>query len=157
MSVVMIDNKVYELVLAKLYDYTTKPDSIGSDRNEQVKHLTRTFIEDETILFLKVMVTDWCKLNELTYCRKYKQEFTGEFKGIKLKGFNDIKKIDTMQFIKYLECIKYQIEWCYLTQATDKNYRKSYNHLELILADAKDKIIKSLPAYDKCEWWNPVK
>ena len=153
MSVMMLDTKVYELVLAKLYDYTTKPDSIGADRNEQVKKLTRTMIEDEIKAYLLSLVQDWCILNELTFTKKYlESEFISEHRFIKLKGFSDITRIDTMQFLKYLECIEYQIEWKKLIEHYGPRYKDSYETLLLITNNAKDHLLHSMKEWKDAKW-----
>ena len=87
-------------------------------------------------------VLDLCKLNERSYCKRYKE------KEVKLYKFLDFKKqqkrTNIYQFLKYLHCLSYNIDGFKKT--------KSVVILRRAIEEIQYNIINEIESYKTAEW-----
>lgn len=99
----------------------------------------------------KDIIKTWCDLNEESYCLHHKRE------RITLKeyiSFEYGETISTIQMLKYLQCIRYNIEDCEIKQvrnlsATEEKYLKL---LDDAIINIQGVIIGEMPEYQEAEW-----
>lgn len=108
---------------------------------------------------IKEYVQIWCDLNEWSYCLAYKEPFDNMSKFLQLKLNSSC---DTYQFLKTLECIKYNIEietisaggWSGIPETyiiTDKE-KEAYKFLEKLLISVRSTVISQIPEYKAAKW-----
>lgn len=139
MSVLMVDTEVYNYVRAVIvkaaYNRTVNEFYFYSIR----QHFEDKDIEKEALR----LVRSWSDMNEQSYCNKYKDKHE------KLSRFitpTFVKKpLEPIQFIKYLQSIKYNIE---LPENEDLTI------LNNLINDAMSAYIANLDLYKAAEWSN---
>lgn len=145
MSVLVLDLEVYEAIYEKAIDYTFR-NVCDINFCSVLKHKT----ENQ----LKKIVFDWLYLNELSYNRRYREENEPHLN--QFLKFKSNVNINTYQMLKYLECIKYNIELDTIEtgfSGTEKPIKlksdilESYEVLKLAIEEIKTTIISSLPEY----------
>lgn len=97
-------------------------------------HFQHRDIETESLR----LVTSWCDMNEKSYCEKYKKPYQQISKFIETKYV----QVEILQFIKYLQCLRYNIE----IEGEDLEL------LNNLITDAMGAYIGSLEAYKNAKW-----
>lgn len=132
MSTMMLSVKLFETIAynAKFFQY-------NKEVNES--YCSTLSMDDDSI---EKWVLDLCKLNERSYCKRYKE------KEEKLYKFLDFKKpqkrTDIYQFLKYLHCLSYNIDGFKKT--------KSVLILRRAIEEIKYNIINEIESYKIAEW-----
>lgn len=139
MSVLMVDTEVYNYVRAGIvkgvYNRTVNEFYFYSLR----KHFEDKDIEKEALR----IVRSWSDMNEQSYCDRYgdKHEKISRF----ITPSFVKKPLEAIQFIKYLQSIKYNIE------VPENEDTKLLNNL---INDAMSAYIGNLDQYKAAEWSN---
>lgn len=99
----------------------------------------------------KEIVKTWCKLNEESYCIKYKYI---PYNLAEYLSFNKTEQINTFQMLKYLKCIRYNIEEEEIKQIrnltpTEETYIKLLN---TAIKEIQGRIINDIPEYQNAKW-----
>lgn len=154
MSVLVPDLEVFEQIHTKAVAYTYRK-TCDINYSYVFSHMDERDIES--------FVRNIAHLNELSYNKRYahcddvKQEITLpamlklEFKG---------KAIDSVQMLKYLECVHYQIEMETIkkgyngteTNLVPKDLEDSYALLGKAIEDIKSAIVKEYSDYENKKW-----
>jgi hypothetical protein len=144
MSVLVLDLPIFNYLIAGVEKaaYNRTVDEfyfycIGS-------HFQHRDIETEALRLVK----SWANMNEKSYCLKYKQD--GNSLSEFIKPTFTHKPLEILQFIKYLQCLVYNIE---LTEFTPEE-ENDYKLLKRLLNDAMSAYIGSLEAYKQANWSN---
>ena len=152
----MLDLEVYELVHTKAVAYTYRK-TCDINYSYVFSHMNESDIEE----FIKNIAY----LNEWSYNKRYEhhEDVSQEialYKMLKLefKG----KAIDSVQMLKYLECIHYQIEMHTIktgydgmqTNLVPQHLVESYELLEKAIEDIKSAIVKEFSDYEDKKWCN---
>ena len=144
MSVQMLDLPVFNYIRAAIekaaYNRTVDEFYFYSVS----KHFRDKDIETETQRLIK----SWCNLNELSYCKKYKEESDHlcEF----IENTFTHKPMDIIQFIKYIQCLSYNIEPEHFTLTEQQT--EDLNLLKKIQVEAMAAYIGSLEQYKNASW-----
>lgn len=151
MSVLVPDLKVYEAVYQKAWSY-------GFNNTCDINYCSvlKSYNEDH----VQQLVKDWLWLNEYSWIRRHDDDGSKpelhEF-----LSFNHGKKINTYQMLKYLECIRYNIELDTIktgkTGMEDpviipQDKLNSYETLVKAIEEIKSAIINELPEYKQTKW-----
>ncbi|MEQ8547648.1 MAG: hypothetical protein RIC03_07045 [Cyclobacteriaceae bacterium] len=159
MSVLMMDLEVYNDVYAKIWKYQYN-DQCDLDFCSTARQLN----EDE----IKGFITDLVYLNELSYNFRYREEgepYLSEFITFKSKN-----NIHTLQLFKYLQAIRYQIEFDTILSGYDgtggmraklndsdfekfcSRYKSVLDLLNKMIEEISLIIIKELTNYNNYKW-----
>lgn len=148
MSILIPDLKIYQAVATKMYYATSNPVC-------DINHFTSCFSFRSPLTEEKIwtLINHWLALNEASYYARYKEPITSpltEF--LKKKFIYDAP--NTYQFLKWLQCIRYNIE-----PETIKKVRQltveealALNFLDRLIREAQDAIINSLTQYKEAKW-----
>lgn len=146
MSVQMLDLPVFNYIRAAIekaaYNRTVDEFYFHSVS----KHFRGRDIETES----ERLVKSWCNLNELSYYKKYKEE-TRHFCEFIERTFTH-KPMDIIQFIKYIQCLSYNIEPEHFTLTEQQT--EDLNLLKKIQVEAMAAYIGSLEQYKNANWSN---
>ena len=153
MSVLVLDKEVFQAVANKAISYTfTKQCDIN------YCYTFSALGEQGIIDFMR----DIIYLNELSWCKRYEDEddVPEMFSRIKL-GLNG-KTISTLQCLKYLQCVEYNIELDTIkggkTGAENNEIKPqlmdSYNKLKEVIQDLQNTVINHLTNYKDLNWSN---
>lgn len=150
MSVLVPDLKIYDAVFEKALKYTF----------HNVCDINYCgILGRQTENQLKKHVCNWLWLNEMSYIRRYQdgsKPDLGDF-----LTFKSNANINTYQMLKYLECIKYNIEIETIKTGKTGNETpflipdekmESYNLLEKASEEIQCTIISQLPKYKSAKW-----
>lgn len=150
MSVQVPDLKVYKEIYKKAWSY-------GFNNTCDINYCSTLSFTNESVL--ESHVKNWLWLNELSYLRRYEEENLPELHMfLKLRSGSPV---NTYQMLKYLECIKYNIEISTIetgktgfeyeiTIPTDK--ADSYLILCNAIDEIKSTIINQIPKYKDAKW-----
>ncbi len=133
MSVIMLEDKIYNNVANALYFYLQKGDLWCWPFGKQIKDLS---IEDGHALIQKE-VSEWRNQNAISYDIRYREN-NGQIEPMKFTPGMACPKI---QLYKWLECIEYQIETDYTSILMQKAIRE-LAHL----------IISDMDQYKSSQW-----
>lgn len=147
MSVQMLDLPVFNYIRAAIekaaYNRTVDQFYFYS----VAVHFKEKDIQKETERLIK----SWCNLNELSYCKKY-EKHGEQFEN--LANFIEItfthKPLNIIQFIKYVQCLTYNIEPEHFTLTEQQN--KDLQLLKKIEVEAMAAYINSLEEYKNANW-----
>jgi hypothetical protein len=133
MSVIMLDDKIYDNVAASLVHYLTAGKLWCYPYGGKAKDMA---IEDFEELIRKE-VSEWRIQNAISYDERYKRE--PEI--IEPMVYREVWAASQVQLYKWLQSIEYQIET---------------NYTSLLMAKAEKElarnIISEMPEYDKAQW-----
>jgi len=158
MSVTVIEPKVFELVLNRMLYYGSQTEKSISYCEELSKNYRKRTIEEyET--YCHTLVRLWYSLYDKSYHYKYRENetyFADTIVDIRLD--RKITPINTYQFVKYLHCIKYNIEISTIgIDNISLSESGAHSELEQIIKSITFTIITELPQYKEAEWSDPVK
>lgn len=150
MSVQVLDIQVFNYLRAGLlraaYNSTVN-DFYFSSVSRHFKECTDFETEAENI------VKNWCDLNELCFCEKYKKH------GEKFQQLSQFiqptfthKPLESIQFIKYIQCLVYNIEPEYLAMTEQQS--KYLQLLKTLQIEAMAAYIDNLEEYKNANWSN---
>ena len=134
MSVIMLEDEIYDQVAASLVHYIYwKKDLFMYPFSSmlQAKGI------DEAEEIIRKEVSEWRRQNALSYDQRYNED--GE--ELEPMIFKTVQAVPMMQLYKWLQCIDYQIE---------TNYKSLL--LEKATHAAADKIIYDLKEYQDAKW-----
>ena len=156
MSVQIIEPEIFSLIINKLIDYSFRK-QVDINYCSTAGHMTENQVK-ETVKY-------WSILNELSYSDKYKEEFDNLHEMIDY-SYNG-KTPDTYQTLKWLECIRYNIEIetiksesiCNTMQEkeitgwnSNVNIENPMTILDRIIDEIKSQIIGAIPKYENARW-----
>lgn len=133
MSVIMLDDKIYEKVAASLIHYLTAGKLWCYPYGSMAKYMT----PEEFETFIRNEVTEWRRQNGISYDIRYKQD-PESLDPIK---YRDVWAASMVQLYKWLEAIEYQIETDYRSVLLDKATKELAHN---IIADTAE--------YDRAQW-----
>jgi len=154
MSVLFLDPKVFEYVADKINSYKFS-------KQADINHCSTLSIEDQSEA--QKLVVNWAKLNELSYNYHY-NEPEKQPTLYKFINFSNYYKVDTYQFLKYLLCIRYNIELHTIQggrngfsgQPIEQELKDSFDTLNKAIEEIKQAIINELTEYKTANWSDPV-
>jgi hypothetical protein len=157
MSVLVADLEVYSYVAHVMHKV-----AYNKVINDHYSHIITKVVGDSIDPWeeSKRLVTEWLNLNERSYNVRYeKQDYANLWNFLQFN--HSPEKIDAYQLLKYLQCIRYNIEVETITHkgnhkenpelVTDQQ-RKDLEVLEAFIADIKNSIINSLPQYKAAKY-----
>jgi len=158
MSIMIIDNEVYERVATKMF-YS----SFNTTCNNNYFYCCTKLSEDE----IKIHVKTWLQLNEWSYVCAYGARLPDEkYESLCSLLYLDFKfpEPDSYQFLKWLHAIQYNIEidtisangWSGIpgSYTVTEQDLQSFEFLQNLILEVAQAIIKSLPEYDSAAWAN---
>lgn len=122
---------------------------IEKDVNTLIQFCNRYGHSSFTVEIVENNYNEWLRLNELSYCMRYKEEIT-EIPYIKWAALGKQKYSNYCQLLKRLQCIRYNIEF--------DDYKPTYqeqeciNSLTAIIGELKDWIINQLEDYKEAAY-----
>lgn len=156
MSVQVLDIKTYEQVLNRLFHYCQNSES-GINNCEYIRSQTSTMADFQYKEWILSLVRGWYKLNDKSYATKYTEGNATPEVADFINFKNTTKPINSFQCLKFLHCIRYNIELDTIGRGKLSIEEKhEYGELEKIISSIQDSIISSLPQYDSSNWSNPV-
>ena len=156
MSVMVIDPKTMDAVYRKLEFYENYT-QVDINYNQAV----RSYLYNGGDL--KQLVKDWLYLNELSFIRRYREDLQGVKPDLEpFLTFVSSKSISTVQMLKTLQFLVYNIEITTIERGYDETKQKplkisdsmmhSYKILNDILDGCKNAVIGELDEYKKAKW-----
>jgi len=111
----------------------------------------------------KKFVSDLLWLNEMSYLQRYREEPKPELYTL-LEFPRDTKKPDTLQFLKFLQCIDYQIEISTIERGYDglsgidipEDKKHSYELLQEAIKELSQTVINELTDYREKKWCEAI-
>lgn len=97
------------------------------------------------------LVESWMRLNDLSYCCKYGEAPNKSYKW--RRNFTH-KEVTVYQLLKYIQCIRYNIELCTIQEkmeVTDQ-MRADENLLRIWADDIAHAIVGQIKEYDAADW-----
>lgn len=144
MSVLMVDLEVFNYVRSGI-----EKAAYNTTVNDFYFYSVQTYFDNKDIQAEAIrLVKSWCKMNEQSYCIRYKETNDNLHEFIKITFTH--KPITSIQFIKYLQAILYNIE----AEAVKEEDKPDLILLERILSDAQAAYINNLEEYKKANWSN---
>jgi hypothetical protein len=142
MSVQILDTKTFNYLRAGI-----EKAAYNSTVNEFYFYAIRQHFHNKDIEFEALrLVKSWCNMNEKSYCNKYKGKFENLAEFI-YPTYTD-KPLKIIQFIKYLQCLKYNIEFDEYTPQELKDYEL----LTVLIHQAMAAYIGNLEEYKQSNW-----
>lgn len=151
MSVLVVDLKVYEQIYNKI---------ISFKHNNTVNiNYCNTFASWDNEETIKEVVRNWCWLNEWSFNRKYNEPNEKLYKLLNLRFSGPA--CSTYQLLKWLECIRYNIELDTIRQGRTADSSKiiisaelleSYKYLEAFIQNVMTTCVSQIPEYKAAEW-----
>jgi hypothetical protein len=133
MSVIMLDDKIYDNVAASLVHYLTAGKLWCYPYGKQAREMSG----DDFETLIRKEVAEWRNQNAMSYDERYLVE--GE--PIEPMKFREVWASSMIQLYKWLLSIEYQIETNYHSLLMEKAQKELAHH-----------IISELPEYDKAQW-----
>lgn len=146
MSVLILDLKVYEAVYNKAWSY-----QFNNVCDINYCYTLKKYTENQ----LKEIIKNWLWLNEMSYNCRYEESNIIELPELLKFYLSGKEPINTYQMLKYLECIKYNIEISTIIIngiEIPEDKKDSYKILKDAVNEIKNVIISELPQYKKAKW-----
>jgi hypothetical protein len=142
MSVMIVIDEVYESLSGKM---------LSASFNKTVNENYFSCCNDLTEPVIEKYITDWAYLNDISYSAKYESGLDCPEPKLKFKYRWDISSI---QFLKWLRCIRYQIEMDTIksTMSVSAELMHSYSFLEKLIRQVESAIIGAIPEYKDALW-----
>lgn len=148
MSVLIPDLKIYQAVASKMFDASFRT-TCDINHFSSCFSFTNPLTEDR----IWKLVKTWLTLNENSCDARYREESNQKPLTFFLKE-RFVSAPDTYQFLKWLQCIKYNIELSTIETVREitEDEREAYKFLSRLIDEAKMAIIDSLPEYKAATW-----
>lgn len=143
MSVMVLDSKVFNYIRAGI-ERAAYNTTVNEWYFYRLHYMRDKDIETETLRLVRSLAD----LNELSYCGKYKDEFERLSKFIKPTFTH--KELEPLQFIKYVQCLIYNIEPEHFTLTPQQ--LEDYNLIKQIEIEALSAYVGQLEGYKKAAW-----
>ncbi len=140
MSVLKLDVDVCEAVYNKAVSYTFR-NQVDINYCSTLGRFTKTDLQE--------IIKSWFILNELSYNGKYKDISPSI---VDLITFRTAHSINTYQMLKYMECIRYNIEPNTIKRNLNTFEEQSLKVLNDAIDEIKSIIINELEEYKKSRW-----
>jgi hypothetical protein len=115
-----------------------------------------SLLSDQTMTKEKIqnLIKDWSYLNELSFVHKYDDEPIPETWMYQFIDFSrNYQKVNTYQFLKYLNAIQYNIEPQHIPEyMINERIKDSYKFLKNLIRDIEKTIISNIEQYKQAEW-----
>ena len=144
MSVMMLDLPIYNYFRAGI-----EKAAYNNEINEFYFYSVRKHFENKDIPTEAFrIVKSWSNMNEKSYCNRYneKNQNLSEF----IEPTYTHKPLEIIQFIKYLQCLIYNIEIIPFSEQE----KADFELLKNILDDSMNAYISNLEEYKKASWSN---
>lgn len=149
MSVQIPDLKIYQKVATKIF-YATSNKVCDINFFPSCFSFKNPLTEEQIWNTVKT----WLNLNECSYNARYKEEADEHSLTEFLQCSFVYDSPNTYQFLKWLECISYNIERSTVEQVRplSEEETNALKFLDNLIIEAKNAIIGSLPEYKAAEW-----
>lgn len=143
MSVLILDQRIFPAIADKMWEATT---NTRMDIN-YIGMMTNSRYEWDKVKIAAV-VSDWCDMNERSYDTRYgeKPQHLKDDLRFRFKGGTP----NTYQFLKWLQCIRYNIEEDHI-EMSDQN-KVSLHLLDTLIESAADSIVSATDEYKAAKW-----